>query len=48
VCNAEREFVHHVRELHPDAPKPGIVGNCQAGWAAMMLAASNPDDTVRS
>ena len=30
VCNAEREFVHRVRELHPDAPKPGIVGNCQA------------------
>jgi pimeloyl-ACP methyl ester carboxylesterase len=45
VCNAEREFVHRVRELHPDAPKPGIVGNCQAGWAAMMLAAANPDDT---
>ena len=34
-----------VRELHPDAPKPGIVGNCQAGWAAMMLAAADPDDT---
>ncbi|GIL05390.1 MAG: hypothetical protein BroJett031_19100 [Betaproteobacteria bacterium] len=45
VCNAEREFVRHVRELHPGAPKPGIVGNCQAGWAAMMLAAANPDDT---
>ena len=45
VCNAEREFVHRVRELHPDAPKPGILGNCQAGWAAMMLAAANPDDT---
>ena len=45
VCNAEREFVHRVRELHPDAPKPGIVGNCQAGWAAMMLASSSPDDT---
>ena len=45
VCNAEREFVHRVRELHPDAPKPAIVGNCQAGWAAMMLAAANPDDT---
>jgi len=45
VCDAERQFVHHVRELHPDAPKPGIVGNCQAGWAAMMLAAANPDDT---
>ena len=45
VCNAEREFVRRVRELHPDAPKPAIVGNCQAGWAAMMLAAANPDDT---
>jgi hypothetical protein len=45
VCHAEREFVRRVRELHPDAPKPAIVGNCQAGWAAMMLAASNPDDT---
>ena len=45
VCNAEREFVHRVRELHPGAPKPGIVGNCQGGWAAMMVAASSPDDT---
>jgi len=45
VCDAEREFVHRVRELHPDAPKPAVVGNCQGGWAAMMLAAANPDDT---
>ncbi len=45
VCEAEREFVHRVRALHPDAPKPAIVGNCQGGWAAMMLAAANPDDT---
>ena len=45
VCNAERSFVHRVRELHPKASKPGIVGNCQAGWAAMMLAAAYPDDT---
>jgi pimeloyl-ACP methyl ester carboxylesterase len=45
VCNAERNFVLRVRELHPDAPKPGLVGNCQAGWAAMMLAAAHPDDT---
>ena len=45
MCNAERDFVHRVRELHPDAPKPGIVGNCQAGWAAMMLASAHPDDT---
>ena len=45
VCDAEREFVHRVRELHPDADKPAIVGNCQGGWAAMMLAAASPDDT---
>jgi hypothetical protein len=45
VCAAEREFVRKVRALHPDSPKPAIVGNCQAGWAAMMLAASDPEDT---
>lgn len=45
VCEAERQFVHRVRELHPRAEKPAIVGNCQGGWAAMMLAAANPDDT---
>ncbi|HEX6829358.1 MAG TPA: DUF3141 domain-containing protein [Burkholderiales bacterium] len=45
VCEAEARFVRKVRELHPDSPKPVIVGNCQGGWAAMMLAASNPDDT---
>lgn len=44
VCDAEREFVHHVRERHPDAPKPALIGNCQAGWAAMMLASASPDD----
>jgi len=45
VCEAERTFVRKVRELHPDSPKPAIVGNCQGGWAAMMLAAADPDDT---
>jgi pimeloyl-ACP methyl ester carboxylesterase len=45
VCDAERQFVRKVRSLHPDAPKPAVVGNCQGGWAAMMLAAANPDDT---
>jgi len=45
VCAAEREFVHRVRALHPQSPKPAIVGNCQGGWAAMMLAASEPDET---
>jgi pimeloyl-ACP methyl ester carboxylesterase len=45
VCAAEQQFVHKVRELHPDSAKPAVVGNCQGGWAAMMLAASDPDDT---
>jgi pimeloyl-ACP methyl ester carboxylesterase len=45
VCDAEAHFVHTVRELHPDSSKPAILGNCQGGWAAMMLASSNPDET---
>ena len=45
VCDAEARFVHKVRELHPDSPKPVIEGNCQGGWAAMMIASSSPDDT---
>ncbi len=45
VCDAEQQFVKRVRALHPASPKPVIVGNCQGGWAAMMLAASDPDDT---
>ena len=45
VCEAEKQFVHKVRELHPDSEKPAIIGNCQGGWAAMMLAAADPDDT---
>jgi len=44
VCAAEQQFVRKVRELHPDSEKPAIVGNCQGGWAGMMLAASDPDN----
>ncbi|PYE15284.1 uncharacterized protein DUF3141 [Paraburkholderia silvatlantica] len=45
VCAAEAQFVKKVCGLHPDSPKPAIVGNCQGGWAAMMLASSDPDHT---
>jgi pimeloyl-ACP methyl ester carboxylesterase len=45
VCAAEQKFMRKVRELHPDSSKPVIIGNCQGGWAAMMLAASDPEDT---
>ncbi|MNZ43898.1 hypothetical protein D3C78_615120 [compost metagenome] len=44
VCAAEQRFVRKVRELHPDSHKPALVGNCQGGWAAMMLTASVPDE----
>ena len=45
VCLAEQIFARTVAERHPGAPKPVIEGNCQGGWAVMMLAASQPDIT---
>ena len=43
VARAEKRFLEKVAELHPGAPRPAIVGNCQAGWAIMMLAAYAPE-----
>ena len=45
VTAAEQQFVRKVRELHPDSPKPVLIGNCQGGWAAMMLAVSDQENT---
>src|SRR5208337_1040620 len=45
VMRAEAEFVGEIRRRHPDAPKPIVVGNCQGGWATMIMAAANPDIT---
>lgn len=45
VAAAERAFIAEVRRRHPHSPKPVLIGNCQGGWAAMMLAASDPQDT---
>ncbi len=45
VMHAEAEFVGEIHRRHPDAPKPIIVGNCQGGWATMIMAAANPDIT---
>ena len=37
-------FLEKVIALHPDAEgKPCVIGNCQAGWAVMMLAAVRPE-----
>ncbi|MGH6942888.1 MAG: DUF3141 domain-containing protein, partial [Geminicoccaceae bacterium] len=45
IGRAEVTFIRTVGELHPDADgKPVVVGNCQAGWAIMMMAAAAPDD----
>jgi pimeloyl-ACP methyl ester carboxylesterase len=44
IARAEALFLEKVIALHPDADgKPCVIGNCQAGWAVMMLAAIRPD-----
>ena len=44
IMHAEARFIEKVRELHPKAEgKPVVVGNCQAGWAVMLLAATHPE-----
>ncbi len=43
VCEAEAKFIRAVVDAHPHSPKPVLIGNCQGGWATMMLAASRPD-----
>ncbi len=44
VARAEGVFLKKVHELHPDAEdKPFVIGNCQGGWALMILAAVAPD-----
>ena len=45
ITAAEAHFLRVVAERHPEARKPVLVGNCQGGWAAMLLAASNPELT---
>lgn len=44
IARAEAIFLEKVASLHPDADgKPCVVGNCQAGWAIMMVAAVRPE-----
>lgn len=43
VCLAEAEFLREIARRHPEGEKPAIIGNCQGGWAAMLLAATHPD-----
>jgi pimeloyl-ACP methyl ester carboxylesterase len=44
IARAEAIFLEKVIALHPQADgKPCVIGNCQAGWAIMMLAALRPE-----
>src|SRR5208283_818078 len=43
VARAEHGFLEKVNALHPRAEgKPFVIGNCQGGWALMILAAAAP------
>jgi hypothetical protein len=44
VARAEGIFLEKVIALHPEADgRPCVIGNCQAGWAVMMLASLQPE-----
>jgi pimeloyl-ACP methyl ester carboxylesterase len=42
VCHAEAKFLQEVHARHPNSLPPLVTGNCQGGWAAMILAATHP------
>ncbi|WP_426608506.1 DUF3141 domain-containing protein [Bradyrhizobium sp. McL0616] len=44
IAHAEAQFIEKVISRHPDADgKPCVIGNCQAGWAVMILASLRPE-----
>ena len=44
IAQGEAAFIERVIALHPEADgKPAVIGNCQAGWALMIVAALRPD-----
>lgn len=44
IALAEAVFLETVIARHPDADgKPCVIGNCQAGWAVMIVAALRPE-----
>lgn len=48
IADVQRCQIHFLEEIqarHPKAPKPAVIGNCQAGWAASLIAADRPDVT---
>lgn len=45
IQQAEVKFLEEVIRRHPDAERPAIIGNCQAGWATALIGADRPDVT---
>jgi pimeloyl-ACP methyl ester carboxylesterase len=43
VMHAEADFLREIARRHPGSNKPVVVGNCQGGWATLILAAANPE-----
>jgi len=44
IAKAEAIFIEKVISLHSEADgKPCVIGNCQAGWAIMILASLRPE-----
>jgi len=44
IARAEAIFIETVIARHPEADgKPCVIGNCQAGWAIMILASLRPE-----
>jgi pimeloyl-ACP methyl ester carboxylesterase len=44
IARAEALFIEKVISRHPEADgRPCVIGNCQAGWAVMILASLRPD-----
>jgi len=44
IARAEAVFIEKVISRHPEADgKPCVIGNCQAGWAVMILATLRPE-----
>lgn len=43
IVEGQVHFFEYIAQLHPQAPKPFIFGNCQAGYQTLLVAALRPD-----
>ncbi len=43
VVEGQVKFFEYVVDLHPNAPRPFAIGNCQAGYQTLMVAMLRPD-----